>query len=80
MDLRNVLAGVRHIKPIKLRESIMSEQTESKGIEKLTKKVDNPDDDAELIKKIDKMIKSKKNNVLMIAYQQGKNLKLLINL
>ena len=58
----------------------MSEQTESKGIEKLTKKVDNHDDDAELIKKIDKMIKSKKNNIFMIVYQQGKNLKLLINL
>ena len=49
----------------------MSEQTESKGIEELAKKVDNPDDAAELIKKMDKMIKSKKNNILMIPYQQG---------
>ena len=45
----------------------MSEQTESKGVEKLIKEVDA----AELIKKIDKMIKSKKSNILMVAYQQG---------
>ena len=58
----------------------MSEQTESKGIEKLAEKgieelaenVKNPDEAAELIKKMDKMIKIKKNNILMIAYQQGK--------
>ena len=35
------------------------------------KNVENPDDAAELIKKMDKMIKVKKN-ILMIAYQQGK--------
>ena len=63
----------------KLRESIMSEQTESKGVEKLIKEVDA----AELIKKIDKMIKSKKNNILMVAYQQVRyleDLKLIVNL
>ena len=38
----------------------MSEQIESKGVEDLSKKVDYPDDAAELIKKIDKMIKIKK--------------------
>ena len=55
----------------KLRESIMSGKIESKGAEKLAKDVDNPDDAAELIKKIGKIIKSTKNNILMLAYQQG---------
>ena len=64
----------------KLCESILIEQTESKstkklaenGIEKLAEDVKNPDDAVKLIKKMDKMIKTKKNNILMIAYQQGK--------
>ena len=34
----------------------------SKGINELAKNVDNPDDAAGLIKKMDNMIKSKKNN------------------
>ena len=51
---------------------MMSEQILSKDIKELAKKVDNPDDVAELIKKMDKMIKSKKNSILMIAYEQGK--------
>ena len=55
----------------KLRESIISEPIESKGIKKLAKNVDNPDDAAELIKKMDPMIKSEKNNILLIAYHQG---------
>ena len=49
----------------------MSEQIESKGVEDLSKKVDNPDDVVELVKRIDKMIKNKKNNILMLAYHQG---------
>ena len=49
----------------------MSERLESKGIEELAKNVDNPDDAAELIKKMDYMIKSKKNNILLIAYHQS---------
>ena len=49
----------------------MSEQIESKGVEDLSKNVDNPDDATELIKKIDKVIKIKKNNILTPAYQQG---------
>ena len=53
----------------------MREQTERQGIEELAKKVDNLDDAAELIKKMDKMIKSKKNNILMIAYQQDEIVK-----
>ena len=55
-----------------MRESILSEQTESEGTERLAENVKNPDDAAELNKKMDKMIKTKKNNILMIAYQQGK--------
>ena len=58
----------------------MNEQTESKGtkklaengIEKLAENVKNPDDAVELIKKMDKMINTKKSNILIIAYQQGK--------
>ena len=49
----------------------MSEKIESKGVEDLSKNVDNPDDATELIKKIDKVIKIKKNNILTPAYQQG---------
>ena len=55
----------------KLRESTNREQIENKGLEDLAKNVDNSDDAVELIKKIDKIIKSKKNNILMLAYQQG---------
>ena len=49
----------------------MSDQIESRDVEDLSKKVDNPDDAAELLKEIDKMIKCKKNNTLTLAYQQG---------
>ena len=50
----------------------MSEPIESKGIKELAKNVDNPGDAAELIRKMDYMIKSKKNNILLIVYHQGK--------
>ena len=56
----------------KLSESIISEQIEIKGIEELARNVENPDETAKLIKDMDNMIKIKKNNILMIAYQQGK--------
>ena len=55
----------------KLKESIMEEEVDSKGVEDQSKKVDNPDDAAELIKKIDKITKMKTNNILMLAYHQG---------
>ena len=59
----------------KLCESVLSKQTNSEGIEGLAKKlaenVKNPDDAAELIKKMDKT-KEKRNDILMIVYQQGK--------
>ena len=38
----------------------------------MAKNVDNPNDAAQLIKKMDKMIKSNKNSILKISYQQGK--------
>ena len=68
----------------KLRESIISEQTGSeelaeKGIEELAKNVENPHDAAKLIKKMHKKIKIKKNNILMIAYEQGKIFNKLIS-
>ena len=55
----------------KSRESTMSEKIESKGTEELAKNVNNPDDATKLIKKIEKIINSKKNKILMLAYQQG---------
>ena len=55
----------------KLKESIMSEEVDSKGIEDLIKNVNNPDDAAKLIERVERIMKSKKNNVLMLAYQQN---------
>ena len=68
---------------------IDNEQTESKEsamnvcIKETSEKVENLDEAAKLNKRIDKMIKNTKNNILMIAYKQGKifkSLKLIINL
>ena len=51
----------------KLKESIMSEkEVDSKGIENLSKRADNPDDAAELIEGIERIMKSKNNNVLSL--------------
>ena len=49
----------------------MSEQIESGDVEAVSKKVDNPNDAVELIKKMEKTIKNKKNNILTLAYDQG---------
>ena len=49
----------------------MSKTFESKGVEDLSKKVDNPDDTVELVNKIEKMIENKKNKILMVAHHQG---------
>ena len=52
----------------KLKESIMSEkEVDSKGIENLSKRVDNPDDASELIERIERIMKSKNNNVLSLS-------------
>ena len=55
----------------KLKELIMSEEADSKGVEELSKNVDNPNNAAALIGRIERIVKSKKNNILMLAYQQG---------
>ena len=49
----------------------MSEEVDSKGVEDLSKKVNNPDDAVELIGRIERIMKSKKNNILTLAYYQG---------
>ena len=55
----------------KLKESIMTEEADSIGVEDALNNVDNPDDAAELIGRIEYIMKSKKNNILMLAYHQG---------
>ena len=51
----------------KLKESIISEEVDSKGLEGLSKRVDDPDDATELIGRIERIMKSKKNNILMLG-------------
>ena len=55
----------------KLMESIMSEEVVSEKVEELSRNVDNLDDAAKLVEKIERIIKSKKNNILILAYYQG---------
>ena len=56
---------------MELMESIMSEEFDSKGIENLSRNVDTPNDAAELIGRIERIMKSKKNNILILACHQG---------
>ena len=49
----------------------MSEEVDSKGVEDVSKNVDNPDDAAKLIERKERIMKSKKNNILTLAYHQG---------
>ena len=44
----------------KLKESIMSKEINSKGVVDLPRNVENPDDTAELIERIEHIMKSKK--------------------
>ena len=58
----------------KLRESLIKskeEEIDTKGLEESIRTIDNPNDAAELEKKIDKLIKCNKNNILTLAYQRG---------
>ena len=55
----------------KLMESVMSKEVDSKGIEDLSRNMDSPDDAAKLVGKIERVMKSKKNNMLTLAYHQG---------
>ena len=54
----------------KLKESIMSkeEEIDVKSVEGLAKNVDSTDDAAELIERIERIMKSKKNNILILSY------------
>ena len=55
----------------KLIESIMIEKVDSEGIENVSDSVESPYDAAKLINKIECVMKSKKNNILALAYHQG---------
>ena len=56
----------------KLMESIIiNEVPGSEGLEDLSKNVDSPDDAVNLVRKIENVLKSKKNNILILAYHQG---------
>ena len=54
-----------------LMESIMSEEVDNEGIEDLSRNVDSPDDAAKLVGRIERIMKSKKNNILILVYHQG---------
>ena len=58
----------------KLRDSLINskEEIETKGLEQTVKNTSDPNDTIELVKKIDKMIKCSKINILMLAYQRGR--------
>ena len=57
----------------KLLDSLINkEEIETKGLEELIKNASNPNDAIELVKKLDKLTKCSKNNILVWAYQQGK--------
>ena len=51
--------------------SIMSEEVDSKCIEDLSRNVDSPDDAVKLFGRIERIMKSKKNNILILANHQG---------
>ena len=55
----------------KLRDSIVSEEVDSMGAEDLSRNVDSRDDAAELIGRMERIMKSKKNNILVLTYHQG---------
>ena len=52
-------------------ESIVSEEVDSEGIEDLSRNVESPDDAAKLVGRIERIMKSKKNNILILVYHQG---------
>ena len=52
-------------------ESIMIGEVDCKEIENLSSSVKSPNDAAELISKIERVIKSRKNSILVLAYHQG---------
>ena len=52
-------------------ESVTSEEADSKGIEDLSRNADSPDDDARLVGRVERIMKSKKNDTLILTYHQG---------
>ena len=48
------------------------EEIETKGLEKLIENTNNLNDAIDLVQKFDKLTKHSKNNILTLAYQQGK--------
>ena len=54
----------------KLMESIMSGEVDSEGIKDLSRNVDSLDA-VKLVGRIERIMKSKKNNILILAYHQG---------
>ena len=55
----------------KLMESMVSEGADSEGIEDLSRNVDSLDDAAKLVGRRERIMKSKNNNILILAYHQG---------
>ena len=55
----------------KFMESTMSEEVDTEGIEDLSRNVNSLDDGAKLVGRIERIMKSKKNNILILAYHQG---------
>ena len=58
----------------KLQDSLINckEEIETKSLEQLIRTTDNPNDAIELVKKLNKLTKCSKNNILVWAYQQEK--------
>ena len=59
----------------KLRDSPINskeKEIETKGFEQAIKNTSDPNEAIELVKKIERLIKCNKNNILTLAYQQGK--------
>ena len=54
----------------KLRDSNVSEEVDSNDVEGLSRNVDSPDNAAELIGGIERIMKSKKDNTLILACHQ----------
>ena len=52
-------------------ESIVIKEVDSEGIEDLSRNVDSPDDAAKLVGRIERIMQSKKNNILILASHQG---------
>ena len=55
----------------KIMDSIMIGEVDCKDIKNVSSSVRSPNDVAELISKIERVIKSRKNSILILAYQQG---------